>query len=113
MHVTAVVLITELAQNFWFTTSFVIVAFIIDKRIAGIHITLLASIINLSQFSHKFYIFAIVDRFGIFVPQILISVVAFGTVISYKERIFMLDDVPREKWQVSDEIILANSPGNK
>ena len=48
MHVTAVVLLTELAQNFWFTTSFVIIAFVIDKRIAGIHITLLASITNLS-----------------------------------------------------------------
>lgn len=68
MHVTTIVLLTELAQNFWFTTSFVIIAFIIDKRIAGIHITLLASITNLSQFTHKFYIFSIVDKFGIFAP---------------------------------------------
>ena len=67
-HITAVALLTELAGNFWFTTNFAIIMKIIDKRIAGIHITLLASLTNLAQFMHKFYIFEMVDMFGIFVP---------------------------------------------
>lgn len=65
---TAVALLTELTGNFWFTTNFAIVMKIIDKRIAGIHITLLASLTNYVQFCHKFYIFELVDRFGIFLP---------------------------------------------
>ena len=42
------VLVKELIDNFWFTTSFAVITKIIDKRVAGIHITLLASITNLS-----------------------------------------------------------------
>jgi len=45
-HITTVVLVNELAGNFWFVTAFAIVAKITDLRIAGIHITLLASITN-------------------------------------------------------------------
>ena len=48
LHVTVFQLINELAGNIWFVSSFAIVSKIIDKRLAGIHITLLASITNLS-----------------------------------------------------------------
>jgi len=46
LHMTVVALATELIGNFWFTTNFAIIMKIIDKRIAGIHITLLASLVN-------------------------------------------------------------------
>ena len=68
VHVGTTVLVKELIDNFWFTTSFAVITKIVDKRVAGIHITLLASITNLSQFSHKFYIFSLVQKFGIFYP---------------------------------------------
>ena len=68
LHVGIFQLMNELAGNIWFVSSYAIICQIIDKRLAGIHITLLASITNLSQFMHKFYIFWLVDKFGIFIP---------------------------------------------
>ena len=97
-HVTAVILLTDLAQNFWFTTVFVIVASIVDLRIAGIHITLLASVVNLSQFFHKFYIFQLVDNFGIFGPQVVIGGISIAACIYLKEQFCALDDVDRKEW---------------
>lgn len=47
-HMTAVTLANEIAQNFWFTTSNAIIMVIADRRIAGIHITLLTSLTNFS-----------------------------------------------------------------
>ena len=67
-HVAAVSLITDLADNIWFVVVFAIVSIIVDKRIAGIHITLLASLTNISQFAHKTYIYSMVDTMGIFYP---------------------------------------------
>lgn len=67
-HVAVVTLLTELSGNLWFVTLFAIIFKITDKRIAGIHITLLASLTNFCQFVHKFYIFELVERFGIFIP---------------------------------------------
>jgi len=61
-----VVIFSELADVFWFTTSNAVIYKVTDKRIAGIHITLLASMTNWAQFLHKFYLFSLVDLFGIF-----------------------------------------------
>lgn len=69
---------TELSYNLWFNTLFVILFKITDKRITGIHITLLASLTNFCQFMHKFYIFELVDRFGIFHSQIITAVVSIA-----------------------------------
>ena len=60
-HMTAATLANEIANNFWFTTSNAIIMVIADRRIAGIHITLLTSLTNFSQFCHKFYMFSIVE----------------------------------------------------
>jgi Na+-translocating ferredoxin:NAD+ oxidoreductase RnfE subunit len=103
--VTAVILLTDFAQNFWFTTIFVIVMKIVDIRIPAIHITLLASVINLSQFFHKFYIFSLVDNFGIFVPQGVIGGISIAACLYLKERFLALDDVSVKEWQVSKGII--------
>lgn len=46
MHYTAVVVSVELCDVFWFTTVNAVIYKIVDKRIAGIHITLLASMTN-------------------------------------------------------------------
>lgn len=39
-----------------------------DKRISGIHVTVLAAMYNLCEFLHKTYIFKLIDMFGIFAP---------------------------------------------
>ena len=86
-HITAVVLTTELAGNFWFVTAFAIVAKITDLRIAGIHITLLASLTNQAQFLHKLYIFSLVDNFGPFIPQMIIAALGLITCFWLKDDI--------------------------
>jgi hypothetical protein len=47
---------------------FAIMMKIADKRIAGMHITLLGVLSNMSEFVHKFYLFQMVEALGIFVP---------------------------------------------
>jgi len=46
MHYSVVSLMNDLVQNFWFVITFALIAQITDKRIAGIHITLLVSFTN-------------------------------------------------------------------
>ena len=67
-HVTVVLFLTDLIQNFEFCTAFGIMMKITDKRISGIHVTVLAAMYNFGEFMHKFYIFKLVDAFGIFYP---------------------------------------------
>jgi len=105
-HVGAVTLLTELAGNLWFVTLFAIIFKITDKRIAGIHITLMASLTNQCQFVHKFYIFALVEQFGIFIPQAAISIIALVACLLMQDSIRQLDDVPSKEWHVSDEVLL-------
>jgi Na+-translocating ferredoxin:NAD+ oxidoreductase RnfE subunit len=91
-HVVAVNLVTDLADNIWFVIVFAIVSKIVDKRIAGIHITLLASLVNMSQFMHKFYIFTLVDKFGIFIPSGVIAIICFLLSIFFWNKMYELDD---------------------
>ena len=83
-HVAAVTVACELTSNLWFVTLFAIIFKIVDKRITGIHITLLASLTNQCQFVHKFYIFELVERFGIFLPQALTSIVSLVALLWFK-----------------------------
>ena len=46
VHIGSVMLINELANSFWFTSVNAIVLVIADKRVAGMHITLLTSMTN-------------------------------------------------------------------
>lgn len=96
---------TELSGNLWFTTLFSIIFKITDKRIAGIHITMLASLTNQCQFIHKFYIFELVDRFGIFMPQAAIALISLVSCVLMQAKIRDLDDVPVQAWHVSPEVL--------
>jgi len=87
-------------------TLFAIIFRITDKRIAGIHITMMASLTNQCQFMHKFYIFALVDKFGIFIPQAVISAIALGTCIYMRNMIKQLDEVEDKDWHVSDDVLI-------
>ena len=100
-------LATELSGNLWFVTLFAIIFKIVDKRITGIHITMLASLTNQCQFVHKFYIFELVERFGIFIPQGIITFISLVSCLAMMGKIKEMDDLPVESWYVSDEIILG------
>ena len=73
IHVMTVQLISDLVSNFEFVTAFGILMKYTDKRISGIHVTVLASMYNLCEFLHKLYIFKLIDKFGIYYPQIVIA----------------------------------------
>jgi len=107
-HVTAVTLINDCLGNFWFVTAFAIVARIIDMRVAGIHITLLASLTNQASFVHKFYIFKLVDKYSIFYPQMALGTIALILCVVLREDLFRMDDVPKENWLVKDSVILGS-----
>lgn len=109
LHVTAVTLATELSANLWFVTLFAIIFKIVDKRITGIHITLLASLTNQCQFVHKFYIFELVDRMGIFIPQGITTVISLVALLWMQPRIKQMDDLPEKIWHVSDDVIQDKS----
>ena len=46
VHVTVVTLVSDLVQNFEFVTAFAILLKCTDKRISGIHVTVLAALYN-------------------------------------------------------------------
>ena len=105
VHYATNVIVNELADVFWFTTSNAVVYKMVDKRIMGIHITLLTSMTNWAQFVHKFYLFKLVDNFGIFTPQIVLAGIGMVVIVTMGSTICALDDVPIEKWIVSEEVI--------
>lgn len=78
---------------------------ITDKRISAIHITLLVVLNNLSEFMHKFYIFHIVDMFGIFLPQAILSSLAILMLVFFGSSFRSLNDLPISSWHLSDEVI--------
>ena len=76
-----------------------------DKRISGIHVTLLAAMINQSQFLHKLYVFKLIDSFGIFAPQGVIMVISVVTWVMLRSRYLTLSEKPLKSWHVSDWVL--------
>jgi len=105
LHVTICFFLTEFVQNCEFVMSFAIICRLCDKRVSGIHMTLLGSLSNFGEFFHKFYLFRMVDVFGIFGPQVILSTCVL-TLMFFKGAEFRaLDDMPISAFQVGDEAI--------
>ena len=113
VHMAGVMLINELASNFWFTSVNAIVLVISDRRIAGMHITLLTSMTNYAQFIHKFYIFKLVDAYGLFIPQFILLTFALICCGIMHQSFCDLDQVPYSDWKVSNEVIRKNAKTKK
>jgi len=105
IHVIILTLLTELAQNCAFVANFSIILRICDKRVSGIYISLLAALTNFSFFIHKTYIFTVVEYFGLFGPQIVISIIALTVNLIFYKRVLAMDNVKKESWWVSDAIL--------
>ena len=67
-HVATVSIISSFESSFAFVSSFAFIMRVTDKRISGIHVTMLAALANFTHDIHKFYIFELIERFGIFGP---------------------------------------------
>ena len=104
-----VILLNGCADNLWFTTMNAIVLLIADRRIAGMHITLLTSIGNYVQFVHKFYIFGMVEVFGLFAPQFVLMCFCVIFCASMKDKMYALDNVPFKDWMVDDKLLIELS----
>ena len=68
IHVVIVIASFGLTSNFVFVTFFAMCNLNADKRVAGVHYTIMASMSNFSNFIHKTYIFYVIEAFGIFYP---------------------------------------------
>lgn len=100
----------DLTGNLRFVTLFAILFKITDKRIAGIHITLMASLTNQCSFMHKFYIWRLVDHFGIFYPQAVITIIGFAVSWKMSTRVRTMDFADMKEWHVSDHVIGVAKP---
>ncbi len=78
---------------------------ICDKRVAGIYITLLATVSNMTGYIHKFYLFWAVEKFGLFWSQGVISAIAFAYAFYVRSDIIKMDNLPKESWAVSDKVL--------
>lgn len=78
-----------------------------DKRISGIHLTLMASLTNQTSMVHKFYVFRVVDKFDIFWPQAILTLIAGSVLIFMQDYIKVMDDQDVKEWHVSDEVLLG------
>ena len=105
IHVTIVTLIADLVANFEFVTAFGILMKYTDKRISGIHVTVLAAIYNLCEFLHKLYIFKLIDMFGIQYPQVVLLAIALTVWLFFRSTFIGLKDKPAKSWYVSDHVI--------
>ena len=78
---------------------------ITDRRISGIHVTVLAAMYNFGEFMHKFYIFKLVDAFGIFYPQAVMGSVAIIIWLGLRGKFLALHERPMNSWHISDSVL--------
>lgn len=67
-HIVIVKVLGDILYEFFQTINFAILLARTDKRVSAVHITIFATMFNMSSFLHKLYIFRVVDAFGIFKP---------------------------------------------
>jgi len=104
-HVASFNFLSDVLMSFRMVTFYSIVFKIADKRISGIHITLLASLSNMCFMGHKLYIYKVVEMFDIWVPQAVLSIIVITAWFYGKDRMIELDDVPNKSWHINDEIV--------
>ena len=105
VHVTILTLLNELVSSFVFVTEFAILMANTDKRISALHVTVLGSMSNLSSFLHKTYIFKLIDMFGIYYPQTIISGIGLIVFLLLRSSYLGLQELPKKSWHVSDHVI--------
>jgi uncharacterized membrane protein len=67
-HITIMCQILTMLSTVQFSASFGVYMKCHDSRISSLHITLLASLSNLTSLVHKSWVFWVVEKFGLFYP---------------------------------------------
>ena len=65
----------------------------------------MATLSNLAYTFHKLYIFKLVEYFGIFYPQALVTLIVLSYIWMVKDEFLSLDLIPKEKWALSERAI--------
>ena len=104
-HVTILTLLNDLVSNFVYVAEFAILMKYTDKRISGIHVTVLAAMSNMCSFLHKTYIFKLIDLFGIYYPQAVIASIGCTVFLALRSTYVSLQDKPKKACHVSDHVI--------
>lgn len=60
-HIATLSIISNFEGTFSFVSGFAFIMNVTDKRISGIHVTMLAALSNFSYFVHKFYVYDVVE----------------------------------------------------
>jgi len=105
IHVSVVALIMNLISTFDMVAQFGFIMSITDKRIAGIHVTFMACMYNFQETLHKLYVFRLIDTFGIFLPQIVMTAVGLTAWVLFRSRLVALQTTKRESWHVASSTL--------
>jgi hypothetical protein len=76
-----------------------------DKRCSAIHVTIFASLLNMTYFMHKLYIYYLVEYVSIFLPQIVFSTIAAVLIMRQRESLLSLKDVEPSGWHISNHVL--------
>ena len=68
VHIATVSILSSVESSIAYVSSFAFILRVTDKRISGIHVTMLAALSNFSYMIHNFYVYELVERFDIFGP---------------------------------------------
>ena len=85
IHVGIVIVMTELFKVANMTCFFAVIFKVVDKRMAAFHVTLLATLYNLSYLVHKLYIYKVLECFGIYWAQGFLVIMAVSFLTVYKD----------------------------
>lgn len=105
MHVTVYFMIRKLLSTFEQVTTFAFTLSVADKRISGIYVTFFACCTNMTYLIHKLYVFRVVDYFGIYQPQVVLTVISVIGWLVMSGTFMALADKKKETWHVSSAVV--------
>lgn len=76
-----------------------------DKRVSAMHVTVFAALNNFTSFVHKTYLFWLVDIFGIYYPQLVITAITVAWFVFYKTAFLALSKQPKKAWYIDDHTL--------
>jgi hypothetical protein len=104
-HVFTVSFLLDMLDELQGTITFAILLARTDKRVSAMHVTVFAALNNFTSFIHKTYLFWLVDKFGIYYPQIAITVVTIAWFCLYQKAFLGLSKVPKNGWYIDDQTL--------
>ena len=78
---------------------------IVDRRVTSLHLTALASFSHVTGMIHKLYIFALVDWFDIYVPQLFLAFLGAWCLWFFRHRYINLKNLSLDEWKISDRFL--------